>query len=203
LVQWAGAVTRGARGYDQATSDVETLLKAGEFPFRCEFSLPELARYWGREGQAGHPLAAIIGERLAGAPELPAGVPGAASAPCAWASTSPIRGSSDQSAPATSRRDSRRGDRNALKEEGQMRYVDGFVLAVPRKNLPAYRRMAGKAGKVWRHHGALDFKECVGDDLKVKMGIPFPRLAKTAQRNGGFLVHCLRRAALGSRQRKV
>jgi uncharacterized protein YbaA (DUF1428 family) len=60
-----------------------------------------------------------------------------------------------------------------------MRYVDGFVLAVPRKNLPAYRRMAGKAGKIWREHGALDFKECVGDDLKVKMGIPFPRLAKT------------------------
>ena len=59
-----------------------------------------------------------------------------------------------------------------------MKYVDGFVLAVPKKNLPAYRRMAQKAGKVWREHGALEFRECAGDDLKVKMGIPFPRLAK-------------------------
>jgi uncharacterized protein YbaA (DUF1428 family) len=38
--------------------------------------------------------------------------------------------------------------------------------------------MAQKAGKVWREHGALEFFECAGDDLKVKMGIPFPRLAK-------------------------
>lgn len=60
-----------------------------------------------------------------------------------------------------------------------MKYVDGFVLAVPKKNVSAYRRMAAKAGKVWREHGALEFRECVGDDLKVKMGLPFPRLAKT------------------------
>ncbi len=59
-----------------------------------------------------------------------------------------------------------------------MRYADGFVLAVPKKKLQAYRRMAQKAGKIWREHGALDFKECVGDDLGVKMGVPFPRLAK-------------------------
>jgi uncharacterized protein YbaA (DUF1428 family) len=59
-----------------------------------------------------------------------------------------------------------------------MKYVDGFVLVVPRKNLGAYRRMAEKAGKIWREHGALDYKECVGDDLKVKMGLPFPRLVK-------------------------
>jgi uncharacterized protein YbaA (DUF1428 family) len=44
--------------------------------------------------------------------------------------------------------------------------------------LEAYRRMAQKAGKVWRDHGALDFKECAGDDLKVKMGVPFPRTVK-------------------------
>lgn len=56
-----------------------------------------------------------------------------------------------------------------------MKYVDGFLLAVPRKNLGAYRRMAGKAGKIWRKYGALDYKECVGDDLKVKMGVPFPK----------------------------
>lgn len=57
------------------------------------------------------------------------------------------------------------------------RYVDGFVLPVP-KNLKAYSRMAQKAGKVWREHGALDYKECVGDDLDVKFGMPFPRQIK-------------------------
>jgi uncharacterized protein YbaA (DUF1428 family) len=60
-----------------------------------------------------------------------------------------------------------------------MGYVDGFVLPVPKKNLPAYRRMAQKAGKIWREHGALDYKECAGDDLKIKMGVPFPRQMKT------------------------
>jgi uncharacterized protein YbaA (DUF1428 family) len=54
-------------------------------------------------------------------------------------------------------------------------YVDGFVLPIPKKNLNAYRRMAQKAGTVWRDHGAVEFRECVGDDLKVKMGLPFPR----------------------------
>jgi uncharacterized protein YbaA (DUF1428 family) len=59
-----------------------------------------------------------------------------------------------------------------------MRYVDGFVLPVPKKNLAAYKRMSAKAGKVWRDHGALDYKECVGDDLKVKFGMPFPKMIK-------------------------
>jgi uncharacterized protein YbaA (DUF1428 family) len=59
-----------------------------------------------------------------------------------------------------------------------MRYVDGFVLPVPKKNIEAYRRMSRKAGKVWRDHGALDYRECVGDDLNVKMAMPFPRLLK-------------------------
>ena len=59
-----------------------------------------------------------------------------------------------------------------------MSYVDGFVLPMPKKNLQAYRRMAQKAGKVCRDHGALDYKECVGDDLNVKMGVPFPRQMK-------------------------
>jgi uncharacterized protein YbaA (DUF1428 family) len=56
-----------------------------------------------------------------------------------------------------------------------MSYVDGFVVPIPRKNLKAYREMARKAGRIWRDHGALDYKECVGDDLNVKMGRPFPR----------------------------
>jgi len=59
-----------------------------------------------------------------------------------------------------------------------MRYVDGFVLPVPKKHLAAYRRMAQKASKVWRDHGALEFRECVGDDSNVKMGMPFARVLK-------------------------
>jgi uncharacterized protein YbaA (DUF1428 family) len=59
-----------------------------------------------------------------------------------------------------------------------MRYVDGYILPVPKKNLRAYSRMAKKARKIWREHGALEYRECVGDDLKVKFGVPFPRLAK-------------------------
>jgi uncharacterized protein YbaA (DUF1428 family) len=59
-----------------------------------------------------------------------------------------------------------------------MRYVDGFVLTVPKKNVAAYRRMAAKAGKIWREHGALAYIEAVGDDLKVKFGLPFPKLVK-------------------------
>jgi uncharacterized protein YbaA (DUF1428 family) len=59
-----------------------------------------------------------------------------------------------------------------------MRYVDGYVLPVPRKNLPAYRLMSRKAGKIWRDHGALEYRECAGDDLKVKCGTPFPRALK-------------------------
>jgi uncharacterized protein YbaA (DUF1428 family) len=53
-------------------------------------------------------------------------------------------------------------------------YVDGFVLPLPKKNVQAYRRLARKAGKIWREHGALEFRECVGDDLDVKMGESFP-----------------------------
>lgn len=57
-------------------------------------------------------------------------------------------------------------------------YVDGYVLPVPKKNLQAYRRMAKNAGKIWRKHGALQYIECVGDDLKTKWGTPFPRTIK-------------------------
>lgn len=48
-----------------------------------------------------------------------------------------------------------------------MPYVDGFVVPVPKKSLPAYRRMAQKTGKIWREHGALEFREAVADDVKV------------------------------------
>jgi uncharacterized protein YbaA (DUF1428 family) len=59
-----------------------------------------------------------------------------------------------------------------------MPYVDGFLLAVPKRNLAAYRRISRAAGKVWREHGALEYRECVGDDLKTTTGAAFPRLAK-------------------------
>ncbi len=59
-----------------------------------------------------------------------------------------------------------------------MKYVDGYVLPVAKKNLPAYRRLAQKAEKIWREHGALEYKECAGDDLNMKFGLPFPRLMK-------------------------
>jgi uncharacterized protein YbaA (DUF1428 family) len=59
-----------------------------------------------------------------------------------------------------------------------MAYVDGYVLPVPVKNLNAYRKMAAQAGKVWRDHGALEYRECAGDDLQTKFGTPFPKLLK-------------------------
>ncbi len=54
-------------------------------------------------------------------------------------------------------------------------YIDGFVLPVPKKNIAAYVRLAKKASKIWREHGALEYRECVGDDLAVKFGVTFPK----------------------------
>lgn|SRR5690606_18744179 len=48
-----------------------------------------------------------------------------------------------------------------------MAYADGFVIPIPKKNIAAYRKIASKAGKIWREHGALEYYECIGDDLKV------------------------------------
>lgn len=59
-----------------------------------------------------------------------------------------------------------------------MLYVDGYVLPVPEKNLKAYLRLARIGEKMWRKHGALDYKECVGDYLNTKWGIPFPKMMK-------------------------
>src|SRR4051812_45903514 len=58
------------------------------------------------------------------------------------------------------------------------KYVDGYVLPIPKKKLPAYRRLAQKAAKIWREHGALEYRECAGDNLDVKWGVPFPRMIK-------------------------
>src|SRR5262245_49832438 len=56
-----------------------------------------------------------------------------------------------------------------------MSYVDGFVLPLPKKNLKAYAKMAAQAGKIWMKHGALEYRECIGDDLDIKFGLPFPK----------------------------
>jgi len=58
------------------------------------------------------------------------------------------------------------------------RYVDGFVLPVPRKNIDAYRQMAELGGKVWREHGALDYVECIADDVKPGELTSFPQSVK-------------------------
>lgn len=59
-----------------------------------------------------------------------------------------------------------------------MSYVDGFVVPVPRKNLAAYRRLARKAGSIWREHGALEYIECLADDVKPGKQTSFPQAVK-------------------------
>ena len=59
-----------------------------------------------------------------------------------------------------------------------MSYVDGFVVPVPEKNLADYRKMASKAGKVWMEHGALQYIECVADDVKPGKVTSFPQSVK-------------------------
>lgn len=58
------------------------------------------------------------------------------------------------------------------------KYVDAFVIPILTKNVQAYRRIAKKAGQIWREHGAIGYMECVGDDLRTD-GVPFPQMAKT------------------------
>jgi uncharacterized protein YbaA (DUF1428 family) len=58
------------------------------------------------------------------------------------------------------------------------RYVDGFVLPVPKNNMEAYRRLAQKAGEIWREYGALEYMECVADDVKPGEVTSFPQAVK-------------------------
>jgi uncharacterized protein YbaA (DUF1428 family) len=58
-------------------------------------------------------------------------------------------------------------------------YVDGFIVPVPKKNLDAYRRISQRAGKIWREHGALEYRECVAEDVKVGKVTSFPRSVKS------------------------
>ena len=57
-------------------------------------------------------------------------------------------------------------------------YVDGFIVPVPKRNVQAYKRMARKAGKVWREYGALEYIECAGDDVKPGKVTSFPQAVK-------------------------
>lgn len=59
-----------------------------------------------------------------------------------------------------------------------MSYVDGFVLVAPIKRLGEYRKLARKAARIWKEHGALDYRECVADDLDAHCGKPFDKLTK-------------------------
>lgn len=69
-----------------------------------------------------------------------------------------------------------------------MSYVDGFVMVVPKKNVAAYKRIARKAGKVWKKHGALQYFECMGDDLDHKGVFPltFPKMQKLKKNEASF-----------------
>ena len=59
-----------------------------------------------------------------------------------------------------------------------MPYVDGFVLPVPKRKLDVYKAMSRKAGKVWIEHGALEYRECAGDDLDIEKVVPFGRTVR-------------------------
>ena len=61
-----------------------------------------------------------------------------------------------------------------------MTYVDGFVMPLPKSNVDEYRQIATTAGGVWRDHGALDYKECLADDVKVGEVTSFPQAVKLA-----------------------
>src|SRR5687767_1892609 len=60
-------------------------------------------------------------------------------------------------------------------------YVDGFVLPIPKDKIEQYRMIAESAGRVWKEHGAVEYYECVGEDLDVKDQVPFPRLANAKE----------------------
>jgi uncharacterized protein YbaA (DUF1428 family) len=72
----------------------------------------------------------------------------------------------------------RSAERNDIDKEEHVRYVDGFVMPIKKKDLPAYRRLARLGCEIWKEYGALDYQECVGEDLAVKFGLPFPKLLK-------------------------
>lgn len=60
-------------------------------------------------------------------------------------------------------------------------YADGFVIVIPKKKLPTYRRMAKEGLNMWMKYGALEYRECFGDDMKVMWGLPFPKMTKATK----------------------
>ena len=56
-------------------------------------------------------------------------------------------------------------------------YVDGFVLPIPKDKVDVYRGIAEEAAKIWREHGALEYRECIAEDMDAKEMVSFPRLA--------------------------
>lgn len=61
------------------------------------------------------------------------------------------------------------------------KYIDGFVVPVPKDKIEKYRGIAEQASKIWREHGALDYRECVVEDSNVQFGIPFPKLSNVTE----------------------
>ena len=61
------------------------------------------------------------------------------------------------------------------------RYVDGFLIPVPKDNVTKYKEMAQKAGEVWKEHGALEYYECIGDDLDIEGMLSFKKVANTSE----------------------
>ncbi len=59
-----------------------------------------------------------------------------------------------------------------------MAYVDGFLLSIPKRKVGVYRQISRRAGKIWMDHGALEYRECVGDDYRAKGMVAFPKLAR-------------------------
>ncbi len=81
-------------------------------------------------------------------------------------------------APSGNTRNSTSADTAHTRGDPLPGYIDAFVLAVPKKKLAAYKRVSQRFGKIWREHGALDYNECLGDDLKHAKVLPFPRLTR-------------------------
>ncbi len=72
------------------------------------------------------------------------------------------------------------------------KYVDGFVLVIPQKNVEEYKKMAKEGAKIWKKYGALDYKECMGDDMGSDMGggvplLAFPKMTKAKEGEDGVV----------------
>jgi uncharacterized protein YbaA (DUF1428 family) len=64
-------------------------------------------------------------------------------------------------------------------ETNMAKYADGFLIAIPKKKVAQYKKMAALGAKVWMKCGAVAYFECIGEDLNTKMGVPFPKILKT------------------------